>query len=118
MLQRNLGIDALEKEHKVQDYDIVIVATDGLWDNLFDKDIEECITENMPLAKSLQFPEVREITDLQKLSTCLATKAQYLSYKDNYASPFAQEAKKHRINYPARGKTDDITVIAAQIMSD
>ena len=53
MLQRNLGIDALEKEHKVQDYDIVIVATDGLWDNLFDKDIEECITENMPLAKSL-----------------------------------------------------------------
>ena len=31
----------------MQDYDIIMMATDGLFDNLYDKDIELCIKHSM-----------------------------------------------------------------------
>ena len=39
-------------EHIVQDYDIIMMATDGLFDNLYDKDIETCIKYSMTDKKS------------------------------------------------------------------
>lgn len=41
--QKDLGLDAIEKEHKVKEYDIIVMASDGVWDNLFEKDIIECV---------------------------------------------------------------------------
>jgi protein phosphatase PTC7 len=41
--QKNLGQEALENEHEIQDYDIVVMASDGIWDNLFETNVKSCI---------------------------------------------------------------------------
>ena len=37
--QKNLGHEAFDTEHQIQDYDIIVMASDGVWDNLYDKDV-------------------------------------------------------------------------------
>jgi serine/threonine protein phosphatase PrpC len=32
--------------HELKQSDIIIMGTDGLWDNVFDKDIHNCIKSN------------------------------------------------------------------------
>ena len=36
----------------MQDYDIIVMATDGMFDNLYEKEIEKCITSQMSDKKS------------------------------------------------------------------
>lgn len=47
-----MGKDAINNEHKVEEYDIIIMASDGLWDNLYDKDVIDCIKDSMPNRKN------------------------------------------------------------------
>ena len=85
------------------------MGSDGLFDNLFDKDIIECLLLNLNIKKSKNLDKL-EILNLQNTSNCLALKAEIMGYDKNYDSPFTIEArankKKHR-----GGKADDITVI-------
>lgn len=55
---------------------------------------------------------------LQSSSKCIADQAHDLGYSTNYLSPFAKEAKEQGVNYPAKGKDDDIVAIAAQIHTE
>ncbi len=47
-------------------------------------------------------------------SNCLARTAEQLSYRKDYDSPFAKNAREANRNHPG-GKPDDITVIVAQV---
>ena len=83
------------------------MGSDGLFDNLFEKDIIECVKPNINPKKN----ELK-INDLKKVSDCLSVKAEVMGYDPNYESPFTIEARTHGKNYPG-GKADDITVIVA-----
>ena len=35
-------------DHQIEEYDIIVIASNGVWDNMFKEDIIKCIEENMP----------------------------------------------------------------------
>eukprot|EP00340_Litonotus_pictus_P003678 CAMPEP_0170516210 /NCGR_PEP_ID=MMETSP0209-20121228/2493_1 /TAXON_ID=665100 ORGANISM="Litonotus pictus, Strain P1" /NCGR_SAMPLE_ID=MMETSP0209 /ASSEMBLY_ACC=CAM_ASM_000301 /LENGTH=297 /DNA_ID=CAMNT_0010801013 /DNA_START=146 /DNA_END=1039 /DNA_ORIENTATION=- len=98
---------AVMESHDVQDKDLVITASDGLWDNLFDEMILE-------LVNTQTLKEEKKIKDCNELAGRLAVEAEKYSLDVNYESPFAKRARAKGIEYYG-GKEDDITVIVTQI---
>ncbi len=90
------------------DGDIVVVGTDGLWDNMHKKAIVEMIE---PFLRGSN----KYLQDPTHVAEMLANQAEKLSYLQQYLSPFAEGARKHSFNYMG-GKPDDITVIVGQVM--
>lgn len=97
---------AIMESHDVQDKDLIIVASDGLWDNLYDEQILKVINE--------QINEYGKIKDCSALASTLAYLAEKQSLDVNYESPFAKRAKSMGIEYFG-GKEDDITIVVEQI---
>eukprot|EP00735_Rhodelphis_limneticus_P001698 TRINITY_DN12360_c0_g1::TRINITY_DN12360_c0_g1_i1::g.4915::m.4915 TRINITY_DN12360_c0_g1::TRINITY_DN12360_c0_g1_i1::g.4915 ORF type:complete len:308 (+),score=8.35,sp/Q9SUK9/P2C55_ARATH/36.40/2e-40,SpoIIE/PF07228.7/1.2e-07,PP2C_2/PF13672.1/1.6e-07,PP2C/PF00481.16/6.9,PP2C/PF00481.16/8e-05,FBA/PF04300.8/0.052 TRINITY_DN12360_c0_g1_i1:57-980(+) len=95
--------DAVTGRKLLQEGDVVILASDGLWDNLFDDEIIKIVAEYSR-------------NPVDDLANELAHNA-YLATKDrNRVTPYSDAARKHN---PQRdyngGKADDIMVIAARI---
>ncbi|CAD8053271.1 unnamed protein product [Paramecium primaurelia] len=93
---------AQEFEHVLQINDILIVGSDGLYDNLDQNQILNLINEYGVSQKSAQL---------------LAKTSFQYSLDKTYNSPFAQRAQKSRIRFIG-GKSDDITVIVARIINN
>ena len=96
---------AFSTEHYVENNDIVVMGSDGIFDNLFDDDIISCLETQI---------KNRKIENLQNASNCLSMSAEIKGYDPTYNSPFAIEAKAAGKKFKG-GKADDITVIVAQI---
>ena len=92
--------DIDQKKIPIQIDDIIIVGTDGLFDNLYPEQILDLINRN---------------SNLNNLSVNLVHSAFNLSKNNNWISPFSFEAKKNNINNMKGGKMDDITIIVAQV---
>ncbi|KAM3711816.1 hypothetical protein ACB098_01G137800 [Castanea mollissima] len=86
--------------------DILIVGTDGLFDNMFEnqiKDVAEKLTEGG--------------IDPEQVARAVAESAYQISLDKNATTPFmlaSSKSKRHR----SGGKVDDITVIVAYIVHD
>lgn len=83
------------------------MGSDGLFDNLFDQDIMNCVKMQV---------KIDLLVDPDATSKCLAVSAEIKGYDPTYESPFTIEARAHGKNHPG-GKEDDITVIVAQIQT-
>ena len=96
---------AAESQLSVAAGDLVVLATDGLLDNMFDSDIEAIIAKG----GKKKGAKVEEY-----LAWKLAEEAYHKSRDKYFASPFAISSaiagKKHQ-----GGKVDDITVVVAKI---
>lgn len=86
-------------QSKVRDGDWVILATDGLFDNVADKDI-------VGIVERYENPT--------ECATELADVATANSYDDSKVSPFELNAKKSGVKWKG-GKLDDITIVAIKI---
>jgi protein phosphatase PTC7 len=95
---------ALEFKHDVRDEDLVILGTDGLFDNMRAADITNLINDHL---KSNRLDE-------QGLATVIAEKTYRLSLDPKYQSPFGVEASKSGLLYKG-GKSDDITVVVGRV---
>jgi len=106
-----LPYKAFDNQHEVSaGKDFVVMGTDGLFDNLFDHDIHNCLHPSVrPLKDS---KEEFELVDPEGVAKCMANKAYNLSKDRRYMSPFAQGAVKTGNRYFG-GKEDDITVIVS-----
>eukprot|EP00347_Sterkiella_histriomuscorum_P001980 403369931 len=103
--------DAVEQVHQMQHNDIIVVGSDGLLDNMYDKDIKTCIRQYLNHeGKSA----IGKDLDVKQAATCLAAKAEQMSNDVNNFSPFANAAKQAGKEHTTGGKPDDITVIVAQ----
>lgn len=80
----------------------MIVGSDGVFDNLFNKDILKCL------------PSQTVNADVQKIANCLADSSLALSKDEAYDSPFAVNARKYKKRHPG-GKEDDITVVVSKV---
>lgn len=80
------------------------MATDGLWDNLFESEIIEIVSEG----------DERGDSSLQ-IAERLVKEAKRASLSETMDSPFSVEARKHGITHLG-GKEDDITVIVAKLL--
>ncbi|KAI8903111.1 phosphatase 2C-like domain-containing protein, partial [Gorgonomyces haynaldii] len=89
---------------KVQEGDIVILASDGIFDNIFDEDILELVNKQIELQH-----------DVQKISHALLLKASQTAEDSRSAStPFQERAVQEGFYYQG-GKVDDMTVLVAAI---
>lgn len=92
-------------EFPVKEGDILMVATDGVFDNLTDSAIVR------------EMVKVQGSTDLlllQQAANSIAHRARTLAFDEDYMSPFARNARENGIN-AIGGKPDDITVVLATI---
>ena len=85
------------------------MASDGVWDNLFDDDITAVLSRYMPDEPQLKMKNTQAAADE------IALRAEDLGNTNGYWSPFAVEASKHYQGFMPRGKPDDVTVIVAQM---
>ncbi|KAI1715914.1 stage II sporulation protein E (SpoIIE) domain-containing protein [Ditylenchus destructor] len=97
----NYIVDTPEKADlqklELQSGDVILLATDGLWDNVPENIIIEALSEAKPHT-------------LQATCNSIALIARRLSLDEQYLSPFAEKARHHGENYRG-GKPDDITCI-------
>lgn len=87
--------------------DIIVMGSDGIFDNLVEHHVMNCINPHLK-ARS------RDLASAQAVADCLSASAEFLGYDPAYNSPFAVEAAQQGKDYPG-GKADDITVIVAQV---
>jgi protein phosphatase PTC7 len=83
------------------------MASDGLFDNLFNVKIIELVR-----------PFIRDRDDLLDpalVAEMIAKEAEQFSHNQNYLSPFGKSARDHFYDYRG-GKPDDVTVIVAQVI--
>lgn len=89
----------------VEDGDVILLATDGVFDNL----------PQTLLVKELQkLQGERSASRLQNVANSIAWMARNLSFDETFISPFAESAFANGIN-TIGGKPDDITVILATV---
>jgi len=84
-------------EVDLRENDVIILATDGVFDNLFDKDLQELVAQHRELS-----------TDA--IAKLIAESAEKNASRTQYDSPFAQHARRAGFYYIG-GKPDDITVL-------
>ncbi|KAI8068526.1 phosphatase 2C-like domain-containing protein [Gongronella butleri] len=99
---------------KVEKNDIIIMGTDGLYDNLFDKDILSIIRSQIT---PYMHPGSNKVFQFepQRLSDALAMRAKTVSdNKRNIDSPFQTRAMDEGFYYQG-GKKDDISVVVAVV---
>ena len=98
--------------HKVEHGDIIVLGSDGLWDNLHRSTIVDMVS---PFVKFTEENEHGMIEDVSLVAELLAKEAERFSYITSYMSPFAESARNHGYGYASGGKPDDITVIVSQV---
>ncbi|XP_009379587.2 probable protein phosphatase 2C 71 isoform X2 [Pyrus x bretschneideri] len=84
--------------------DVVVTATDGLFNNLYEQEITSIVL------KSLQTG-----LELQDIAEVLATSAQELGRSKSTRSPFADAAKASGYAGHSGGKLDDVVVILSRV---
>ncbi|KAL2260683.1 hypothetical protein VTK26DRAFT_5232 [Humicola hyalothermophila] len=137
--------DAEVTRHRLRHGDVLVFASDGLWDNLFNQDVLRIVSRTMARAgawtsteKGIQVaPDLRPHTTLKEnnggtalrpdaaptLQTTLATEivaaAKAASLNRNLDGPFAKEVKKY---YPHEvwrgGKEDDICTVVVLVSEE
>ncbi|XP_052801004.1 protein phosphatase PTC7 homolog [Mya arenaria] len=97
---------AHKSSYKVQEGDILLMGTDGLFDNMHEDMIVDYISK------------YKDHKDASKVTaSTIAERAHDLSFDPDYMSPFALAAIDSGIELRG-GKPDDITVIVARVSSD
>ena len=92
------------KVHQFEENDIVVLGTDGLWDNLFDDQILSVIK---PF-----FETNKKIKELDLIASLISELCEKYSLSPKYKSPFSIKSEGLYLG----GKTDDITIVLAQIV--
>lgn len=104
-----IGTGSADKPHhaqriqvEVQPDDLIILGTDGLWDNLFDEDIID-IVANAP-------------SDPATIGQLIARQAHIVANDKDIISPFSKSARSNGYPLATGGKLDDITVLCARVV--
>lgn len=132
----DLPRDAEVTRHALRHGDVLVFASDGLWDNLFNQDILRIVSGAMTSTGAWRSTEkgIRAAPDLAPLTddasgpeptlqayiaTEITAAAKAASVNTKLNGPFAKEVKKYFPHDPwTGGKVDDITVVVVIISED
>jgi protein phosphatase PTC7 len=78
--------------HNVEHNDIIVVGTDGLFDNVYDETLLE-------LVKPFVSGNSNDVEDITKVADVIAEKAEKLAADQEYLSPFAKGAREQFYDY-------------------
>lgn len=113
-LVTDLPKDADTKSFFLKDGDLILLATDGYFDNMYSEETLELINQGMsPILDNNQDNELVTAT-IRGLAKTLTDKARRLSLNPKRLSPWAKAAQAHGSNYRG-GKVDDITCIVTLV---
>jgi len=111
--------DAQQTSHQLQDGDVILLATDGFFDNVFADEAVEIVNRELHdvmghdgMVREKDLEKLR--THVRRLSRRLTDTARRFSLDPRRISPFSQSAKQNgeiRIG----GKVDDITVLVTLV---
>ncbi|EAY11670.1 5-azacytidine resistance protein azr1-related protein [Trichomonas vaginalis G3] len=90
--------------------DVIILATDGVYDNVWASDIEREVNR----AKKLSVPQ----KIVKEISSVIADMAHKNGLNTRYDSPFAAEARRNGYGGQIGGKLDDVTIVSAMIVNE
>ena len=124
----DMPADAAATAHALRAGDVVVFATDGVWDNLTNQDILRAVTGEMRAAGAWRVADAGMATDPPMLARAVGAgiaaavaravvaKAKAASTNDKVDGPFAKEVQKQ---YPGEiyhgGKVDDICVVSCVV---
>ncbi|KAG0203643.1 Protein phosphatase PTC7 [Mortierella sp. GBA30] len=115
---QDLPKDAVQTTHQLQDGDVIVLATDGFWDNVFTKEAIELVDRELgDIVRNQQQHGEGEggailtadeiLVRVRALSKRLTNTARRFSLDAKRKTPFSQSAQ----HIQCGGKVDDITVI-------
>lgn len=93
--------DALVWTLQMEPSDVLVLASDGLFDNLYDNDIAEVV--------------VRGPREVQRVADTLVARAAQAAKSYTARTPYAQLLREHDLGDQTGGRLDDITVIVARV---
>ena len=111
--------------------DLIVAGTDGVWDNVYEEELLQLVTDEQEVAKgragaghgevaareekeAVAAGNAMEVWPLEPLARSIS-RASHLRARDTeYASPFATNAHKEGLRYMG-GKLDDITVVVSRL---
>jgi len=99
---------------QLQEGDVVVLGSDGLFDNLFPHEIAAAAAHAGPPPASLWARLTRPSLDVRRTADLLLQRALIASQDRSRDTPFSQDALKYGLQYNG-GKPDDITVIVARV---
>ncbi|KAH8359449.1 hypothetical protein KR093_006809, partial [Drosophila rubida] len=97
---------AIATHMPLQEGDLVLTATDGLFDN---------VPESLLVRQLTNSQGETRVERLQVAANKLVALARNLSHNSSFQSPFAMKARANNMNYTSGGKPDDITLILASV---
>ncbi|KAH7469056.1 hypothetical protein KRP22_004199 [Phytophthora ramorum] len=98
-------------ELETQEGDLIVLGTDGLFDNLFPEQIASLLDTVLPST-----PELDQHS-MEKVASCIAHTAHKAAKGTKTKTPFALAAQQAGYEYLG-GKMDDITVVTSLVTSD
>lgn len=105
--------DGDQKSFFLKDGDIILLATDGYFDNVYSHETLALVNKTMgTLAKDDSDDTVA--ATVRELAKVLTNTAKFLSMDSKRLSPWAKDAQAHGSNYIG-GKSDDITLVATLV---
>ncbi|OLY81064.1 Protein phosphatase PTC7-like protein [Smittium mucronatum] len=114
-------LDSVSSSYNLEAKDLVLVATDGLFDNVFNEEIESIISKHL-FPPSLSKDGVSTNSSSHSLESDIAliandlVMAACLNYlRSDLESPFSQRAKQAGYSFRG-GKPDDITLTLAYLL--
>ncbi|KAA0184333.1 Protein phosphatase ptc7, partial [Fasciolopsis buskii] len=101
---------AAQSSISIEPGDLLVVGTDGLFDNLTDSMILQQLAE-------IKLEDSDPLESLHQCARRLVDRARMAAFVPDFPSPFANEARRYGINI-AGGVSGDITVILGLVISD
>jgi len=92
-------------EGEMQAGDLLLLATDGCFDNLFDEEIAEMMARPLSEGQSASF-----------LANMVCTASRTASLQKKRRTPFAVSAREHGFQFQG-GKVDDVAVVAVRVLA-
>lgn len=111
----DLPKDADTKRFFLKDGDLILLATDGYFDNMYSHETLEMINSGMKPIEETESDDNELVTaTIRGLAKTLTDRARRLSLDPKRLSPWAKAAQAHGSNYRG-GKVDDITCIVTLV---
>jgi len=96
----------------VKEGDIIVMGTDGLFDNMFTSEILELVKKGV--GEDNNPKKILERLGNYNLAEDIANQAKVLAHSKNRMSPFSRMAQLYGLHYQG-GKVDDITVVVSLV---
>ncbi|CAL1131845.1 unnamed protein product [Cladocopium goreaui] len=109
--------DSEQSTVPIREGDLVIMFTDGMRDNLHDREVVSLVNRTLPPMCADLVGLLDRCTPPETIAKTLALAAHERSLDTNAKVPFVDYCKRHNFECMG-GKQDDITVVAAWVVAD